>query len=63
MLPAEVTRRIAPGVVAIKEGAWFTPDATGADTRGSANVLSADRSAPCGATTYNTNAVQVAAID
>ena len=62
-LPAEVTERIAPGVVSIKEGAWFTPDATGADTRGSANVLSADRSAPCGATTYNTNAVQVAAID
>ncbi len=59
-LPAEVTERIAPGVVAIKEGAWFTPDATGTDTQGCANVLSADRAAPCGATTYNTNSVQVA---
>jgi hypothetical protein len=43
-------------VVSIKEGAWFTPDADGA------NVLAEDRSAPCGATTYNTNLVEVAAL-
>jgi anaerobic dimethyl sulfoxide reductase subunit A len=54
-----VTGRIAPGVVSIKEGAWFTPDADGADTTGCANALTADRSAPCGATTYNTNLVEV----
>ena len=58
-LPAKVTRRIAPGVVSIKEGAWFTPDADGTDTSGCANVLADDRSAPCGATTYNTNLVEV----
>ena len=29
VLPARVTDRIAPGVVSIKEGAWFTPDADG----------------------------------
>ena len=29
VLPARVTDRIAPGVVSIKEGAWFTPDAAG----------------------------------
>lgn len=58
-LPAKVTDRIARGVVSIKEGAWHTPDAKGHDTAGCANVLSADRSAPCGATTYNTNFVEI----
>ena len=33
VLPAKVTDRIAPGVVSIKEGAWFTPDADGTDTQ------------------------------
>jgi anaerobic dimethyl sulfoxide reductase subunit A len=56
-----ITDRIAPGVVSIKEGAWFTPDANGVDQRGCANVLTEDRSAPCGATTYNTCLVQVEA--
>jgi anaerobic dimethyl sulfoxide reductase subunit A len=59
ILPARVTDRIAPGVVSIKEGVWFTPDAEGRDSRGCANVLTADRSAPSGATTYNTCQVQV----
>jgi anaerobic dimethyl sulfoxide reductase subunit A len=63
VLPAFVTDRIAPGVVSIKEGAWFTPDASGIDTNGCANTLAMDRSAPCGATTYNTNYVEVAADD
>ena len=48
VLPARVTDRIAPGVVSIKEGAWFTPDDDGDDTRGCANVLTDDRSSPCG---------------
>jgi anaerobic dimethyl sulfoxide reductase subunit A len=59
VLAARVTDRIAPGVVSIKEGAWFTPDARGDDVRGCANVLTEDRSAPSGATTYNTCLVQV----
>jgi anaerobic dimethyl sulfoxide reductase subunit A len=61
ILPARVTDRIARGVVSIKEGAWFTPGQGGTDTQGCANVLTADRSAPCGATTYNTNAVEIEA--
>ncbi|WP_428489420.1 molybdopterin-containing oxidoreductase family protein [Rhodopila sp.] len=58
-LPAQVTDRIAPGVVSIKEGAWYTPGANGVDSKGSANVLTTDRAAPSGATTYNTNQVQI----
>jgi hypothetical protein len=42
--------------------AGFTPDADGTDSRGCANVLAEDRSAPCGATTYNTNLVEVVAV-
>jgi anaerobic selenocysteine-containing dehydrogenase len=61
VLPAKVTDRIAPGVVSIREGAWFTPDERGDDRKGCANVLTDDRSAPCGATTYNTCLVQVEA--
>ena len=34
MLPATVTDRIAPGVVSIKEGAWFAPGAGGHRYRG-----------------------------
>ena len=61
VLPAQVTDRIAPGVVSIKEGAWYTPGTDGADSQGCANVLTTDRAAPCGATTYNTNQVQIEA--
>ena len=60
VLPARVTDRIAPGVVSIKEGAWFALDATGQDTRGCANVLTADRASPAGASTYNTCSVDIA---
>jgi len=62
VLPAKVTSRMAPGVVSIKEGAWFAPDGDGTDRSGCANAVTADRSAPCGATTYNTNQVDVAAL-
>ncbi len=60
LLPAKVTRGIARGVVSIKEGAWFTPNGNGVDTKGCANALTEDRPAPSGATTYNTNLVEVA---
>ena len=61
LLPVKVTPRIAQGVVSIKEGAWFAPTGDGVDTAGCANALAEDRSAPCGATTYNTNLVEVVA--
>jgi DmsA/YnfE family anaerobic dimethyl sulfoxide reductase A subunit len=59
-LPARVTDRIAPGVVSIKEGAWFTPDPGGHDARGCANVLTDDRASPAGASPFNTCFVEVA---
>jgi anaerobic dimethyl sulfoxide reductase subunit A len=45
-LPCRVTRRIMPGVIAIPQGAWWTPDATNTDTRGSINVLTSERWTP-----------------
>ena len=60
IVPARVTDRIAPGVVSIKDGAWFTPGEDGVDTRGCCNVLTADRSAPSGASTFNSNFVDIA---
>jgi anaerobic dimethyl sulfoxide reductase subunit A len=62
VLPARVTARIAPGVVSIKEGAWFTPDASGRDTRGCTNVLTPDRASPAGASPFNTCFVEVAPV-
>jgi anaerobic dimethyl sulfoxide reductase subunit A len=49
-------------VVSIKEGAWFTPDTVGSDTRGCANVLTADRTSPAGAAPFNSCFVDVAPI-
>jgi len=46
--------------VSIKEGAWFTPDAAGDDTRGCANVLTEDRASPAGASPFNTCFVEIA---
>jgi anaerobic dimethyl sulfoxide reductase subunit A len=54
-----VTDRIAPGVVSIKEGAWFTPGDDGADTRGCANVLTSDHASPAGAAAYNSSFVEI----
>jgi len=60
-LPVRVTDRIAPGVVSIKEGAWFAFDASGIDTAGCANVLTPDASSPAGASPFNTCFVDVRA--
>jgi anaerobic dimethyl sulfoxide reductase subunit A len=58
-----VTDRVLLGTVSINEGAWFTPDANGIDTAGCANAVTGDVAAPCGATTYNSNYVDIAPAD
>ncbi|MGD2294266.1 MAG: molybdopterin-dependent oxidoreductase [Candidatus Aminicenantes bacterium] len=46
ILPCRLTQRIMPGVVAIPQGAWWTPDNRGIDRRGSVNILSSERWTP-----------------
>ncbi|HYF94617.1 MAG TPA: DMSO/selenate family reductase complex A subunit [Symbiobacteriaceae bacterium] len=46
VLPAKVTPRVMPGVVAIPQGGWWAPDRHGVDRRGSLNVLTSYRATP-----------------
>ena len=46
IVPCRVTPRIMPGVVALPQGAWWTPDKDGTDRRGSVNVLTSERWTP-----------------
>ncbi len=56
---AKVTQRIMPGVVAIGQGAWYSPDEKGIDQGGCANTLTNDKGSPGGATPTNTALVEV----
>jgi anaerobic dimethyl sulfoxide reductase subunit A len=46
VIPARVTPRVMPGVVAIPQGAWWEPDKDGTDRGGSLNVLTSLRPTP-----------------
>jgi len=59
ILPVRVTEDIARGCISMKEGRWYIPDTDGVDREGSANSVTGDLSAACGATTYNTAFVDV----
>jgi anaerobic dimethyl sulfoxide reductase subunit A len=59
IIAAEVTERIMPGVVALPEGAWYSPDENGIDRGGCANVLTKNVTSPAGAFPGHTALVQV----
>lgn len=58
-MPAKVTERMMPGVVAVGEGAYFAPDDQGVDRGGGANTATKDEHSPGGAFATNTTLVQV----
>ncbi|MCQ2452034.1 MAG: molybdopterin-dependent oxidoreductase [Oscillospiraceae bacterium] len=45
-LSAKVTEGVMPGVAAIAQGAWYTPDEKGIDSRGNINVLASQALTP-----------------
>ena len=59
-IPAFVTNRVRPGYTNMPQGAWYTPDANGVDTRGCANVLTKYEPTPFArGNPQHTNLVQV----
>jgi len=59
MIPANVTERIMPGVVAVPQGAWFDLDENGIDRGGCSNTLTKNVTSPAGAFSPNTALVQI----
>ncbi|MFP4000173.1 MAG: molybdopterin-dependent oxidoreductase [Desulfobacterales bacterium] len=58
-LPAFLTERIMPGVVAIFEGSWYAPDKQGVDRGACANTLTRDQYSGGGACVLNTTLVEM----
>ena len=58
-IPVKVTERIMPGVTALPQGAWFTPDENGIDHGGCVNVLTKNVISPGGAFACHTALVQI----
>lgn len=58
-IPADVTERIMPGVVAVPQGAWFDLDENGVDRGGCSNTLTKNVTSPAGAFAPNTALVQI----
>ncbi len=59
-VPAFVTSRLRPGVSSLPQGAWYTPDENGIDTRGCVNVLTKYHPTPMAkGNPQHTNLVQV----
>ncbi|NOH95157.1 DmsA/YnfE/YnfF family dimethyl sulfoxide reductase [Vibrio sp. 99-70-13A1] len=63
-IAAKVTPRILPRVVALGEGAWYTPDGQKVDHAGSINVLTTQRPSPLAkGNPQHTNLVQIKALN
>lgn len=63
-IPAKVTPRILPRVVALGEGAWYAPDGQKIDHAGSINVLTTQRPSPLAkGNPQHTNLVQIKALN
>ena len=58
-IPAKVSSRIMPGVIAMPQGGWFNPDEKGVDTRGSINVLTGHKASPFHCNPQHTNLAEV----
>ncbi|PMH43859.1 dimethyl sulfoxide reductase subunit A [Vibrio sp. 10N.286.49.B3] len=62
-ISAKVTPRILPRVVALGEGAWYSPDGQKVDHAGSINVLTTQRPSPLAkGNPQHTNLVQIKAV-
>ncbi len=59
LIPANITERIMPGVVAVPQGAWFDLDENGVDRGGCSNTLTRNVTSPAGAFSPNTALVQI----
>jgi anaerobic dimethyl sulfoxide reductase subunit A len=63
IIPAQVTERIMPGVVAIPQGAWYSPDENGVDHGGCPNIFTKNVASPGGAFACNTALVQMERVE
>jgi anaerobic dimethyl sulfoxide reductase subunit A len=59
-IPVHITFRIMQGVVALSQGAWYSPNAEGIDIAGSINILTSQRPTPLArGNPQHTNLVEV----
>ena len=58
-LPAHVTERIIPGLVAVNQGTWYAPGADGVDMGGCANTLTDHTLSPTGGVVVHSQRVQL----
>jgi len=56
---AQVTERIMPGVVAIDQGSWYSPEEGGHDAGACANTLTSHRLSPSGGMVVHSSRVQI----
>lgn len=58
--PVKITKRIMPGCASLPQGAWYEPDESGTDRRGSINVLTSLKPTPLAfGNPQHTNLVEV----